>query len=91
MGVNLTSIELDSSFFPPIRTLDIRSDTELIKCLESKDHYNSILAVIMPGHKEFENLGSIEKFSETLNASSNPVFVWKHANLYTRDIMILQA
>jgi hypothetical protein len=54
-------------FVPPIRTFDIRSDIELIKCLESTDQHISILAAIMLGHKEFDYLGRVEKFAVILN------------------------
>jgi len=52
---------------PPIRTLDIRGDQEIIKCLESSDHNISTLATIMLGHKDLGHLGSIEKFIELIN------------------------
>lgn len=56
-------------FVPPVRALDLGGDMELIRCLDSPDHYVSTLAAIMLGCGEFNFVGSIEKFSEMMNHS----------------------
>ncbi len=54
-------------FIPPVRALDLRGDMQLVSCLESTDHYVSTLAAIVLGQKDFNYLGSGEKFRELLN------------------------
>jgi hypothetical protein len=56
-------------FVPPVRALDLNGDLELIRCLDSPDHYVSTLAAVMLGCGEFNFVGSIEKFSEMMNHS----------------------
>ncbi|MGD0876584.1 MAG: hypothetical protein ABSA01_00370 [Anaerolineales bacterium] len=80
-------------FIPPVRALDIRGDWELIKCLESKDQFISTLAAIMLEDKDFNYLGSIEKFRELLNSSRQTILRLELGHLmFTRyhDSQILE-
>jgi len=61
-------------FIPPIQALGIRGDMELISCLESTDYHISTLATMMLGYKEFNYLGSIEKFSGMLDSKCQTSF-----------------
>jgi hypothetical protein len=60
-------------FIPPVRTLDLPDDWELIKCLAQEDHFISTLAVIMLEDEEFNFLGCVERYQEMLNTRRDTI------------------
>ncbi len=72
-------------FIPPVSTLDLRGGVQTVSCLKSTDYYVSTLAATMLGHKEFNYIGGMEKFSEILNSTCQTILRLELGRLiYTR-------